>query len=75
MMYNTFAEVPTPELEYQLDILERLRDRGDFADLGAYDFFFAGGVPLLADAFGGTGEPWDEEVLAVSEELMGRTDR
>lgn len=71
MTYDSLASVPTSELERHLDILECLRDRGDFANGEAYNFFFDSGIPLLADD-GPEMPRWDDEILPVLEELVSR---
>lgn len=68
--YATLAEVPTPALEYQLDLLERMRDRGDFVNMEAYHFYYESGIPFVEDVTGIV--DLDAEVLAVLEELMSR---
>jgi len=75
MTYNTLADVPTPELERHLDILERLRDRGDFADHSDFEFYFGTSIPMIADETDAQVYDFEEEAMAVLEELMGRTDR
>lgn len=72
--FNSLTNVPTDLLERQLDILERLRDRGDFKSMDEYWFYFNGGIPLLGD-YSGVTPDFEQEILAVSEELMGRADR
>lgn len=71
MTYNTLAEVPTSELERHLSILERLRDRGDFADISEYWFYFGNQIPLLGDYSAETPD-FEAEVLPVLEELVSR---
>ena len=74
--YDSLASVPTALLERHLDILERLRDRGDFADHAEFEFYFAAEIPMLMDEESGWPRiDFEAEVLAVLEELMGRTDR